>query len=107
MIRTRLKTQDKAKKELKKLRVKVDRIDKNIMKELHKRWIISGKMKQLKKRYGVKIVDQARIDELKRKHIITAKQFNMPSIVSDKVFKVIVNESLQYQKSKQKSRIKS
>ena len=94
------KADDKAKgkAELKKLRVKVDRIDRNIIKELHKRWTVSEKMRQLKKRYGTKIVEDSRIKEMKKKHKTASKSFVVPEEVIEKVFKVIVNESLKHQK---------
>lgn len=93
-------SEEKAKKELKKLRVKIDRTDKNIIREMHKRWVIAGKLKQLKKRYGIKIVEDSRMKAMKQKHISVAKKYNVPDKVVGAVFKVIVNESLKYQKSK-------
>lgn len=90
----------KAKKELQKLRTKIDRADRNIVRELHKRWKVAGKLKALKKRYGIKIVEDARIKEMKQKHVTSAKKYYVPEKVVDKVFTVIVKESLKFQKGK-------
>jgi len=94
------KLKEKGKNELKKLRVKIDRADKNIIRELHKRWVISGKLKQIKKRYGIKIVEDSRLKEMKNKHMAVAKKYNVPDMVVMAVFKVIVNESIKHQKGK-------
>jgi len=94
------KLKEKGKNELKKLRVKIDRTDKNIIRELHKRWVISGKLKQIKKRYGIKIVEDSRLKEMKNKHIAVAKKYSVPDMVVMAIFKVIVNESIKHQKGK-------
>jgi len=96
----RLKQKDKANEELRKLRVKIDRIDKNIIKQLHKRWTIAQKMKKLKKRFGIKIVEDTRVRDMKLKHGTAAKKFIVPEDVIQKVFSVIIRESLKHQKGK-------
>ena len=86
--------------EMKRLRGKIDRIDKNIIKELHKRWVVAGKIKRLKKRYDLKIVDMARMKEIRKKHLSIAKKYNVPDDAVKGVFKVIVNEAIKFQKQK-------
>ena len=85
---------------LKSLRGKIDRVDKNIIKELHKRWVVAEKIRYLKKRHDLKIVDNERMKQMKKKHLSTAKKYNVPGEVVSGVFKVIVNDAIRFMKMK-------
>ena len=71
-------------------------LDKNIIRELHKRWVVADKIKHLKKRYDLKTIDTARMQEMKIKHLSFARQYNVSGEVVVNVFKVIVNETIKF-----------
>lgn len=96
----KLKQKDKAKAKLNKLRIKIDRIDNNIIKELHKRWVVLGKVKKLKKISGIKIVDDGRMKNMESRHSILAKKYSVPDYVVQHVFNIVLRESVKYQKGK-------
>ena len=85
---------------LKNLRGKIDKVDKTIIKELHKRWVIAEKIKYLKKRHDLKIVDDKRMKQMKKKHLSVAKKYNVPGKVVSDVFRVIVNDAIRFMKMK-------
>ena len=85
---------------LNKLRGKIDKVDKTIIKELHKRWVVAEKIKYLKKRHDLKIVDNERMKQMKKKHLSIAKSYNVPGEVVSSVFKVIVNDAIRFMKMK-------
>lgn len=76
-------------KELSKKRKKIDKIDNKIVKLLEKRFEIVNKLKQLKKKNGIKMEDKQREEEIKSRY----KNSKLPFGFEDKFFELLFREA--------------
>lgn len=80
---------------LRKLRKKIDDIDKKILKLLIKRFIIVEMIKSIKKRFKIKIKDKKRENEILKKANNSSKKYGK---YLKNIYKTIIRSSLELQK---------
>ena len=77
--------------EIKKLRVKINRLNKEIIEKITERKEIAMKIGKVKKRHGKSIVDKAREKIVYQQVKKLAIQHDLPANAVEKIFKEIIN----------------
>jgi len=80
--------------DLKKLRKKIDQIDKEIVRHLSRRFKITEKVGKLKFKKNLPLRDLKRERELLKKRKDWAKKYRLSPFLIDKIFHLIIKEVL-------------
>jgi len=83
---------------LKKYREEIDEIDKTILQLLAKRFFVAEKIRKYKRKFQLKIKDKDREKEMFEKRKNLAKKLNLPSNFIEKIFKLIIKETIKKEK---------
>ena len=83
---------------LNSLRGEIDEIDWRILKLIKNRFNLVPKIKKEKIKLGLKVQDQEREKEIKKRITVFAKKLNLNSDFLEDVFKLIFKESRRFQR---------
>lgn len=75
---------------IKKLRKKIDKVDKKLLEILAERFKLTGQLGIYKKKHHLPIEDKKREKEIFKKRKILAKKLNLDSLLIEKIFKLII-----------------
>ncbi|MFZ2189885.1 MAG: chorismate mutase [Candidatus Magasanikiibacteriota bacterium] len=85
------------KNDLELLRQEIDKIDKNILENLKKRFVLTKQIGELKKQLGLDVVDKGREEELMKKYHDWAEEFDLGVELVKSIFLLVINESKKQQ----------
>jgi len=85
-------------KQLENLRTKIDELDDNLFDILAKRILLVKRIGELKKQYGLDIVDEKRKDEKIKFFLKKAKTIKLPGSFAREFYTIIHANSIEIQK---------
>jgi len=83
---------------LSELRMEIDKIDANIIKQLAKRQRIAEKVGRYKRRHGTKIVDAKRETQMSRARYALSLHYQLNIPYVERIFKIIITYSRRLQR---------
>lgn len=86
-------------KELENLRQKIDKIDSEILQKLAERFSLASKIAKSKTKNNLPIIDKKREKEILKTKRKLAKEMKLDELMIEKIFKVIIRESRNWQKN--------